>query len=708
VRLTLVKTYLPRRQWNEAGRELIALRAGLGENRAIVDRDLALDADVPLTLLKAGQPSEAVEAAASSHRYLVTTRGATHPDTVLMHAVRGLALGATGRQAEALQSLREALPTLLAAEHQQGGNVPTGLGAGWRLPVILEAYVDLLAQVAGTPVERQAGLAAASEAFRVADLARAGSVQRALTANAARAASKDPDLAELVRQEQDAQEQLLALLGALADTTLARPADGQDRKKAEAERAERLRDLKRQIEDLTRARSSLRSEIKRRFPTYESLVNPQPVSVEDTRAALRPGEALVAVLSGDERTYVWAISHQGPVAFTAARIGRRELEGAIARLRTGVVPTGGTADDLPVFDVTGAHALYRALLEPVASAWTGVRLLIVVPHGPLGALPFSALVTAAPPDTIGAGAANFAAYRRVAWLVRGHAVTTAPSVASLVSLRRLPPGNPARQPFIGFGDPVFSARRPAESGRAQTDAVTRGLERFSVRSIGIQGAGGVGSLAEQLAALAPLPETADELRAIATSLGADVSRDVLLGRDANEERVKQADLANRRVVAFATHALVTGEIDGLDEPALALSVPAVAGVQGDGLLTLGEILRLRMDADWVVLSACNTAAGVGESGEAASGLGRAFFYAGTRALLVTHWAVESTSTALLTTRIFSAQQQDPSLTRAEALRQAQLSLIDEGRLSAARSGQPGPSLAHPLFWAPFALVGDGG
>jgi len=70
--------------------------------------------------------------------------------------------------------------------------------------------------------------------------------------------------------------------------------------------------------------------------------------------------------------------------------------------------------------------------------------------------------------------------------------------------------------------------------------------------------------------------------------------------------------------------------------------------------------------------------------------------------------VESTSTALLTTRIFSAQQQDPSLTRAEALRQAQLSLIDEGRLSAARSGQPGPSLAHPLFWAPFALVGDGG
>jgi CHAT domain-containing protein len=397
------------------------------------------------------------------------------------------------------------------------------------------------------------------------------------------------------------------------------------------------------------------------------------------------------------------------VAFAAVRIGRPELEEAVARLRNGVVPAGGTVDDLPVFDVTGAHALYRALLEPVASAWSGARLLVVVPHGPLGSLPFAALVTAPPSATIRPGAADFAAYRGVAWLVRGHAVTTVPSVASLVSLRRLPPGNPAREPFIGFGDPIFGMPRPADLSRASSTAVTRGAEGFAVRSVGrIERAQVAGSLAEQLATLAPLPDTADELRAIATSLGADVSRDVLLGRDANEERVKHADLASRRVVAFATHALVAGELDGVDEPALALSAPAAAGVPGDGLLTLGEILRLRMDADWVVLSACNTAAGAGESGEAVSGLGRAFFYAGTRALLVTHWAVESTSTTLLTTRVFSEQQENPSLTRAEALRRAQLALIDEGRLTDARTGQPGPSLAHPLFWAPFALVGDGG
>ena len=104
-----------------------------------------------------------------------------------------------------------------------------------------------------------------------------------------------------------------------------------------------------------------------------------------------------------------------------------------------------------------------------------------------------------------------------------------------------------------------------------------------------------------------------------------------LGKDANEEAVKTMDLSGFKVMAFATHGLVPGELNGLTQPALALSAPAVAGVGGDGLLTMEEILTLKLDADWVVLSACNTGAGAGAGAEAASGLGRAFFYAGTRA-----------------------------------------------------------------------------
>jgi CHAT domain-containing protein len=203
-----------------------------------------------------------------------------------------------------------------------------------------------------------------------------------------------------------------------------------------------------------------------------------------------------------------------------------------------------------------------------------------------------------------------------------------------------------------------------------------------------------------------LPETADEVRNVAIALKADPDADVFLGAKANEETVRTADLAHRRVVMFATHGLVPGDLDGLQEPALALSAPSVARVQGDGLLTMSKILGLKLDADWVVLSACNTAAGSGAGAEAVSGLGRAFFYAGTRALLVSNWPVETTSARALTTDLFRRQAEQPSLSRAEALRQAELALIDGPGFLA--DGKPLFSYAHPIFWAPFAVIGDGG
>ncbi len=180
-----------------------------------------------------------------------------------------------------------------------------------------------------------------------------------------------------------------------------------------------------------------------------------------------------------------------------------------------------------------------------------------------------------------------------------------------------------------------------------------------------------------------------------------------LGAQANEKNVKTLDLANRKVVAFATHGLVPGDLNGLEQPALALSAPDVANVDGDGLLTMDEILALKLNADWVVLSACNTASGEGAGAEAVSGLGRAFFYAGARALLVSNWPVESVSARVLTTDLFRRQSEDPNLTRAEALRQTELGMIDTGGNRDA-SGKLNFSYAHPLFWAPFSLVGDGG
>jgi CHAT domain-containing protein len=211
----------------------------------------------------------------------------------------------------------------------------------------------------------------------------------------------------------------------------------------------------------------------------------------------------------------------------------------------------------------------------------------------------------------------------------------------------------------------------------------------------------------ELSQLAPLPDTAEEIRDIAGSLKANMRTDVFLGVAANERNVKSADLAAHAVIAFATHGLVPGDIDGLDQPALALSAPEVANVDGDGLLRMDEVLALKLDADWVVLSACNTGAGEGAGSEAVSGLGRAFFYAGARALLVSNWPVESASARALTTDLFRREAAQPSLSRGEALRQAMLELIDGPGYVDPVSGKPVFSYAHPLFWAPFSLVGDG-
>jgi CHAT domain-containing protein len=201
-----------------------------------------------------------------------------------------------------------------------------------------------------------------------------------------------------------------------------------------------------------------------------------------------------------------------------------------------------------------------------------------------------------------------------------------------------------------------------------------------------------------------LPETADELCAVSRSLGAGASV-VHLGQAAAEGVLKwlsaRGALGNARVLHFATHGLMAAETQmaaaSLAEPALLFTPPASATEEDDGLLTATEVAQLQLDADWVVLSACNTAAASETGQEDLSGLARAFFYAGARALLVSHWYVDSVATVSLITRTFDALKADPAAGRAEALRRAMSGLIAEGR-----------GMEHPARWAPFVVVGDAG
>jgi CHAT domain-containing protein len=650
-----------------------------------------------LALLMTGR----AEDAAAALRPLVDRHdanlGRTHYVTAETKGLYGLALAAAGRRAEAMTQFRAAVPVLMQRSRQVslGTEGDSTAVRSQRQLMILDGYISVLAASNDT--------ASIEEAFRIADIARAQGVQGALAASGARAAARDPGLADLARREQDAQSQIGALYGTLT-TQFDLPA---------AERnAAVINRLRARIDDLRAARAAIASEIEKRFPAYAELISPRPATVAQARQLLKPDEALVVTWLGERGSYVWAVPKTGPLAFAPIGMDRDAVGRTVTGLRRALDPQVSTLGEIPAFDTAAAHALYRALLGPVEAGWKGARSLLVVAHGPLGALPLQVLTTA--PAKPGPEAEPlFANYRTVPFLARSHAVTVLPSVSALATLRDLPAAPATRRSFAGFGDPLFSpaqvASASAPSSAGGTAVASRGV--FAARSLPVKlraapKLDGVSSA--DLARLPRLPDTADEVRSIAAAINADPARDVFTGRDATESRVKAMALADYRIVAFATHGLVPGDLDGLTQPALALTSPAVSGSAGgdDGLLTMGEILGLRMDADWVVLSACNTASGDGAGAESVSGLGRAFFYAGTRALLVSNWPVETSSARALTTDVFARQAKDASLARAEALRRAMEGLID-GPGFRDGAGRTVFSYAHPIFWAPFSLVGDG-
>jgi CHAT domain-containing protein len=643
------------------------------------------DPTLAVVLLRTGRLGDAQTALSSALEHSQRIRGEKHSSTAELRGLGAVALAKHGDALAAREEFSKAAAVLLqSGDHFNDDEVTGHSERTQRRNWILAEYIDLLSRARGGGARSSESIA---EAFRIAEAARGGVVERALGAAIARSAATAPALADLARREQDAAKQIAALQGLLATTGT----------EAEA-------DLRRRIEALQGARQTLVQDLTQKFPAYSELINPRPATIDRAQAALRSGEALLATYVGEEQTYVWAVPKTGPVAFSVVPLGTAAIAASVAALRK--APDSGVRrlQDLPAFDVGAAHELYRQILEPVKAGWESADSLIVVAHGPLTRIPWSLLpirATSLGPER----APLFSNYRAVPWLVRTHAVTVVPSVATLVALRTLAPGDPQRRPFVGFGDPYFNATH-AQQGAAERLAALSGLATIGVRDVVMSPGAEVQE--SRLAMLPRLPDTAEEILAMARTLGADEKRDVFLGVAANEQTVKTLDLSRYRVIAFATHGLVAGDIDGLTQPALALTAPQIANVPGDGLLTMEEILALRFNADWVVLSACNTANGAGAGAEAISGLGRAFFYAGARALLVTHWPVETTSAKAITTEIFLRQAADTALTRARALQQTIKAIIDEGGLIDPATGQMLFSYAHPIFWAPFVLVGDGG
>jgi len=518
-------------------------------------------------------------------------------------------------------------------------------------------------------------------AFEAAQWAQLSSAGNALQQLGLRAAAGSPELAALVRQRQD----LVTLADAREAELSQAAAPGRD---AEA-RVVRLRG---EVGSLRSEIAALDAELLKGFPRYSDLASPAPLSIPDVQALLEPDESLLLFLPARNNVFIWAVSSRA-AAWHALPYGAETLTEDIAVLRSQLDPNAATRSAVslsqnatkgprvPPFDRLRARVLYLELIKPVEHVLTPTRHVFVVGDGPLAGLPLSVLVAS---DT-GGEDTDPDALRKTDWLMKRYAFTTLPSVNSLNVIRKYPPirGAGSRRAFAGFGAPVLGGQKAEVAVAA---AAIGGFFRGSLADV------------EAVRDLAPLPQTGPELKKLAAVLGVG-DEALYLGPRATEAVVKRADLSAVDVLAFATHGLLSGELQGLAEPALVLTPPETASVEDDGLLTASEVANLKLSADWVILSACNTAGGDGRpDAEGLSGLARAFLYAGARAILVSHWPVRDDAAARLTTDTLAALGES-KVRRSEALRLAMLGVMNDTR---------DPSLAHPSAWAPFVIVGEGG
>jgi CHAT domain-containing protein len=645
----LVLALWARGQGAEAARELAAFDDLAA--RAKVDPDrVRLSFERGLVYLTTGRAREAQALFAAAANYNRVHFGPSHFYTAQaagLQAVARWTSGDPGQRREAADALRAAVLDLLSpanADFLDDANV--------RRPVrelIFRSYLEAMADRGGLQ---------ALVAMGVADRLLSGSAGQAMADAAVRAAAHDPTLAQAVRQEQDLRGQLQAIQEALQ-------ADGVEAATAEA--------LRRQATELGLQRQQAQETIRAANPRFERLLNPGVVNPTDVAQRLGRDEVLLLAMPTPQRLYLWAMAADELPVFQRVEVGRQRLQELVQRLRR-TLDFGQTGGRTKPFDQDAARELHRHLVAPVQALLRGKRHLIVATHGPLAQVPMSLLLAGEP------------AGGEPAWLIRQLAISHVPTVSAWLALRQVAPGRQASEPLMGWADPVFAAA-PRAPGKA----------RPATRDLPVDERGKPARLRYE--DLPPLPETRDELRAIATALKANPERDLRIGAQATRDSVlaasRSGELARKRVIVFATHGLMAGDLPGLDQPALALASTPGRGNELSALIGLDDILGLKLNADWVVLSACNTAAADGKAEESLSGLARGFLYAGSRSLLVTHWAVETESARQLTTATFEHHAANPQASKAESLRQAMLKLMAQ------------PKYAHPAYWAPFALVGDG-
>jgi len=493
----------------------------------------------------------------------------------------------------------------------------------------------------------------AAEMFQAAQLGETGQTAALIAAATARLIAGDPKAADAIRSYEDRKKELQGLQAQ------------RDQAVAGGQGSDQIAAIDKKIDETKKAEGEAEQAIQSEAPNYLK-AKEKPATLAELQKLLAPDEAFALFFVARDGSYGFVVRPTSIVAYPL-NLTAADISGLINQLRD---TTLATSHGLPKLDFAASYKLYSALFGPAESELQGVTRITVAANGDLLRYPLEALVTQ-PGVSVDGGD-----YRKVPFLIRRFAMAYVPSPRMLVNIRAKREVASGLKPFIGFGDfqPASEAQLAASfpPDRCQDDlAALRLLPR--------------------------LPDTRNQVIQIAQQLGAGPSAAVT-GDEFTKARLEQPDLGEYKIILLATHAFLPASLRCLTEPAIIVSVSPHAANADSEFLRVGDIEKLKLHADLVALSACNTA-GSGGTGESLSGLARAFFQAGAHGLLVTHWSVVTAASVPMMVGTFGNGATDS----AQALRAAQLKMID----TAGGSPQAPVEISHPNFWSPFVLIGDG-
>lgn len=600
------------------------------------------------------------ESARRDAREAAESFGALMPDTPLEARARlreGRALVALGRKDEAMEVFERGF--LVYEENP----VVVDYGSLW-------PFFQLGLNIVAEQPERQREMGA--RIFRAAQIVRQSITAQTVSGAAALLGEGDDEKARAVRAWRDANERF-ATLKALQVLQLRDPLSQEDQARA---LAEAVAQAQAEVERLREARDRI-------APEYQSAIS-SPVSLEQLQSVLAEGEAMVQVLVGWPRSFLLIISRD-EITYGALPVTDSQINVLVGVLRRGVETD--REGRVPTYRADVAFQVFNLLFPGYRDALMRHERLIFSTSGALQSLPLELLATSSPGTAWQTGD-----YTQVPFLGAQRAVSYVPSPRNLVDIRARAGRSDATGAVASFAD--FRA-----GVNPQKVLEVSSLPQTCLR------------LAQAVDRVGELPGTAQEAQVIREIFGdeAMLATGAAFNEDAVKQEARDGTLADYRVLHFATHGILWPTPDCFTDPAL--TVTATTSEDSDGLLTASEIRLMNFDAQLVVLSACNTASGYlttasnsiygarqqvglsGAGGESLSGLARAFFAAGARAVLATHWPVADRETTQLMERFFRLLK-DEELDFADALQQAQ------GELRGRRE------TSHPVFWGPFVLIGD--